>query len=110
VYPLSLTQKETRDLFVDMLVRANTLREKPKFYHTVWSNCTSNLFDHIYKVTGRKVWGLGSMAPKVSDKTLYNRGFMDSGKSFESIKNAGYVSLKARACGDCDHFSQFIRK
>ncbi|MFA6095153.1 MAG: DUF4105 domain-containing protein [Candidatus Paceibacterota bacterium] len=109
-YPLVLSQVEMQDLLKDMLGRANALREKPEFYQTVWNNCTSNLFDHVTNVTGRNVWGLGSFAPKVSDKTLYNRRFMDSSKSFETLKQEGLITLRAQECGECVDFSKRVRE
>ncbi len=108
-YSLDLSQTEMQALLKDVLLRANALREHPEFYRALRSNCMSNLFYHIRKATGRRVWGLGFLISKVADRMLYNRGFMDSTKSFTDLKRAGLITPKAQEYGDHPDFSRKVR-
>ena len=47
LYPTKATPDQARALFVAMLNRNNKLMTEPEFYHTLFSNCTTNIVDHL---------------------------------------------------------------
>ena len=47
LYPIDISKNKAHDLFVDMLGQANSFREEPEFYNTIWNNCTTNIVDHV---------------------------------------------------------------
>jgi hypothetical protein len=46
VFPIAADQEYMRVLFIDLIETANTLHEKPRFYNSVGSNCTTTLVRH----------------------------------------------------------------
>ena len=55
LYPVDTTKEKIRRLFIDMLTRANTLKEQPEFYNTLTNTCTTNIADHINDITPSRV-------------------------------------------------------
>jgi hypothetical protein len=80
IYPLTLTPDEKRWLLTSLLARTADLEERPRFYNTIFSNCTNELAKAVdlrwrpsFIFTGR------------SDNHLYRAGTI-SGESFEAAK------------------------
>ena len=47
IVPIKSTSEFRRELFLDMMNAARMLVEEPRFYHSLRSNCTTALFDHM---------------------------------------------------------------
>jgi hypothetical protein len=110
LYPIHTTPDKMRRMFVEMLQRANALREHPEFYNTLTNNCTSNLVDHVNAITRRKVpQGLKTILPGYSDEVAYAIGLIDTPLSLEEARRRFYVTKIARAAADSPDFSQRIR-
>lgn len=53
VYPLKVTPQQARELFLYYLARSNALAEKPEFYQTITTNCTTVIYDLARLVDAR---------------------------------------------------------
>jgi hypothetical protein len=51
IYKMKLSEKECKELFIDMSRRSNDLREKPEFYSSFSNNCIINTLKHVNHVT-----------------------------------------------------------
>ena len=110
VYPIKTTPEKMREVFVSMVTRANTLKEKPEFYNTLVSNCTTNLARHVNEITpGRVSWNITYLLPENSDKYVYDRGMIDTTLPFEEARTAHYINDLAKKYADSPDFSLKIR-
>ena len=78
LYPLQATPAQLRELFVDLVRRADDLRTRPEFYHTIASTCASNLVDHLDRRWPGVVprWDLRVLLPGNADALALERGLI----------------------------------
>lgn len=112
VYPAQGTHEGYRDLFVDMLMRANKLHSSPEFYNTATNNCTTNIVKHVNKVSPKSVpfFTLQSIFPEYSDKLAYELGLLKTTLPFEEARTRYLINEKAIKYADDENFSVKIRE
>lgn len=111
LYPIRAPRERIRAVFVEMLERANALRERPEFYNTVTNNCTSNVIAHVNHVAPDRVpTGLATMLPGYTDEVALRLGLIDSDLDLERARETFRVNDRARAAGDAPDFSLRIRE
>lgn len=110
MYPIMTTSENVQKLFVDVLTRANSLRENPEWYNTLTSSCTTNLVDHAEKTSSRVRAGMSKYLPGLSDKVAYELGLIDTDLPFENIREEFDITrLSSKFRGQAD-FSDKIRR
>lgn len=92
-YRLSLAREQVRLLLVDYLTRAEDLASQPKWYNSVTSNCTTNLFYHRHR---RRRWWIhpGIFLNGLSARTLYHMGFLDRSVPFAELQSRAEIRTK----------------
>jgi hypothetical protein len=110
LYRMKASPDEVRELFVDVLKRANRLAKKPEFYDTLSNNCTNNLVSHVNKLKPETVpYTIDVLLPGTADRLVYNLGLIDTARSFEDTKAAARINDLAAQYGDAPDFSTRIR-
>lgn len=111
VYPIKTTTEKAGALFLDMVARANSLKDHPEFYNSVTNTCTTNIVNHVNKITPHKLplFSLDVLFPEYSDKLAYDRGLIDTDLSFEEARKRFYVNERAERYKDESDFSVRIR-
>jgi hypothetical protein len=110
LYPIRAPRDKIRAMFVAMLERANSLRERPEFYNTITNNCTSNVVDHVNAVATRPVpGGLRTMLPGYTDDVALRLGLIDSDLDLERARATFRVNDRARRFAHDPNFSLRIR-
>ena len=110
VYPVKATPDQVRLLFVDMLNSMNDLTVHPKWYNTLWANCTSLISYHVGKIwPGRlpytwKVWLTG-----YADQFSLEQGLLDTNLPLDQARAKYLVSNISRQIGDVPDYSLKIR-
>lgn len=109
LYRVRMPRQEVRQLLVDYLARAAQLEERPEWYNSVTSNCTTNLFYHGRR--RRVPWWLTPhiFLNGLSARAMYLRGFLDDGVPFKELQSRSDIRERALAAGDEADFSQQIR-
>ncbi len=111
VYPIRASPERIRAVFVEMLHRANRLREHPEFYNTFTNNCTTNLLAHVDQVAPHLIpRGIKTVFPGYADEVAYNLGLIDDSVSLADARSRYRVNDRARAAGNAPDFSQQIRR
>ena len=109
-YPIRASGEKIRELFVDMLHSANDLHEEPRFYNTVFSNCSTVLHDHVNSVApGRIPQSWKILLPGFSDELLKNLELLDSDLTVEQARKSYWINDRARQAVDASDFSTRIR-
>ncbi|GMV09577.1 MAG TPA: DUF4105 domain-containing protein [Gemmatimonadaceae bacterium] len=110
LYPIGAPRERVRQMFVEMLQRANALQEHPEFYHTLTSNCTSNLVDHVNRmIPGRIPSSLKTILPGYTDEIAHSLGLIDARGSLDELRARFRINDRARAARPGDDFSAAIR-
>lgn len=110
VYPIKTTPEKMRAIFVNMLEQANELKEKPEFYNTLVSNCTTNIAKHVNEITPGKVsWNITYLLPENADRYAYEVGLIDNTLTFDETRAAHIINDLAEKYADSTDFSLKIR-
>jgi len=111
VYPVKTTEENARALFVDMLTRANKLREEPEFYNTLTSTCITNITDHVNAISPKKVpFSMDILFPRESDRLAYELGLIDTELPFEKAREKFLINERAEKYANDPNFSRRIRQ
>jgi hypothetical protein len=99
-----------RRLFLEYFRQINSLRERPEFYNSLTTNCTSTIWMNA-RVNPKHV------AVLVEDhrvghvpEYLYENGRLDTSLPFEELRERGHVNARAREAGTAADFSQRISR
>ncbi len=111
VYPAKTTKEKAKALFLDMIERANFLKDNPEFYNSITNTCTTNIVKHIDKITPNKVplLNLRILLPANSDKLAYELGLIDTELSFEDARTRYFINDRAEKYANDPAFSVKIR-
>jgi hypothetical protein len=110
IYRTRANPEQVRDLFVDVMMRANTLKRHPEFYDTLMNNCTTNIVAHVNRaVPGAILWDPTSLLTGYSDRMAYRLGLLVDYGSFEETKRRAHINSLAHRYADDERFSQRIR-
>lgn len=111
VYPINSPPERTRQMFVEMLARANAVQERPEFYNTLTNNCTSNLVDHVNRmIPGRIPSSIRTVLPGYADELALSLGLIEAGGTVEAVRERFRVNERARRAWGRDDFSAAIRR
>lgn len=111
VYPVETTPEKMRELFVDMLNRANGLVDTPEFYNTLTNTCTTNIAKHINNISENRVpRDLRLLLPENSDALAYELGLIDNSIPLEELREKHLINDRAMEHADSPNFSEMIRK
>jgi hypothetical protein len=99
VYPVDITEAQSRTLLVHLLERSQSLSHTPRYYNTVLSNCTNELA----KAAGFH-WAPAYILTGRSDEYLYRRGILP-GSSFEEAHALSDMTTFIQALNQAPHAS-----
>ena len=109
VYRANVPRENVRRLFLDYVRRINELKDRPAFYNTLTTNCTTNVLFHTR---------VNPNAPPLSWKVLlsgytaqyaYELGRLDTSLPFDELRRRSRVNERAEAADQAPDFSRRIR-
>lgn len=112
VYPVKLSSPENgRKLLVDMLERMNSLQTNPKWYNTLWANCTSSIAYHVNRITPGRVsmWNWRLWLTASADELALKAGLLDTDLPIEQARAKYQINEKSEAAGDVEGYERMIR-
>ncbi len=110
MYPIRASRDRVRRVFVEMLRRADRLRERPEFYDTFANNCTSNVIAHVNRVAPHTVpGGIKTILPGYTDEVALRLGLIDTRLPLEAARERFRVNAAARRWIGSPDFSRRIR-
>jgi hypothetical protein len=110
VYQVHAPIELGRRLFLDYMRKINALKERPEFYNTLTTNCTTTIWMHA-RVNPRRVpfsWKilLSGYVPEY----LYDVGRLDTSLPFADLKARSRINERAKAANADPQFSLRIRE
>lgn len=111
LYPIRATPEAMRQMFLEMVSRADRLRTEPEFYNTLTNTCTTNLVRHVNRIAPKRVPLRASIfLPANSDKLAYEIGLIDTTLPFDRMRERSKINDLAAKYADAEDFSLRIRE
>ena len=109
-YRLLSTPMMRRHLLTQYVDEMNRLAIRPRFYNTIFNNCTTEVA-RILRAAGRRIpfaWPL--IVSGYVPKFFYDIGLLDKRQPFAAIRTAGDIGTRARNLQSTADFSVRIRQ
>jgi hypothetical protein len=101
--------ENARRVFLDYLRDINELREHPRFYNTLTTNCTTMILAHAAANPGHVPYSWKVLLSGHAPEAAYERGRLDQSLPFEELKERSHINAAARAADQAPDFSRRIR-
>ena len=110
MYPTKASLEKKKALFLDMVGKANLLREHPEFYNTLTNTCTTKIVSHVNKISPKRIpFSYKVLLPGYSDRLAYDLGLLDTELSFEEARDKFLINEKAEKYAADKNFPVLIR-
>jgi len=109
LYPVKATKEQITKMFLSMLKRVNSFKEKPEFYSLFNNTCTTNIARHINEITQKKFFSFKVLLPGYSERLAYELRMINTNLSFEEMHAKFYINDKAMSNPEPTNFSEKIR-
>ncbi len=110
VYRLHRPRANIRRVFLDYVKTMNEMRERPRFYNTLTTNCTTGIRFHARVNPGSPPWSWKVLLPGYVPDYLYDLGRLDTTRPFPELERMSRVNDHAHAADHDPAFSQRIRE
>jgi len=98
-----------RRLFLDYIRQINSLAEKPEFYNTLTTNCTTSILTHTRVNPGHPPLSWKILLSGYTPLYLYEQQRVDTSLPFDELKRRSHINAAAQAADQAADFSQRIR-
>ncbi len=106
LYHLNSNPEELKRVFLDYVHMINALSESPRWYHVLFTNCTTS----FYKLPSTTVrWDWRVIANARLDRALYRDGRLDRSLPFQELRRLAYLNDIANAAPEAG-FGDHIRR
>ena len=109
VYPLRVPRENIRRIFLEYVRQMNTLRERPEFYNTLTTNCTTAILMNTRVNQDSLPLSWKVLVSGYAPAYVYDSGRMDRSLPFEELQRRSLVNAAAQAADQAPDFSRRIR-
>ena len=110
VYRLPGDRERIHRVFLDYMRTMNEMRERPRFYNTLLTNCTTGIFMHARVNPDTVPFSWKVLMSGYVPAYLYERGRLDTRLPFAELERRSLVNSVADAAGADAAFSRRIRE
>ncbi len=109
LYRLKAPLENARQLFLGYMEKVNSLKERPEFYNTLTTNCTTSIWVHTRVNPGHPPFSLKMLASGHVPELLYEAGRLDTSVPFAELQRRSRINALAQAADRAVDFSRRIR-
>jgi len=109
VYPVKGTRENARRLFLEYIRQINALKTQPRFYNTLTSNCTIDIWYNTLVNAEHLPFSWKILASGYLPEYLYAAGRLDTSLPFDELQRRVHVNARAQAADAAEDFSRRIR-
>ena len=109
LYPLQMDKPAMRALFLSYVQAANELVDKPAFYNTLTSNCTTIVYRMARQISPALPRDYRLLLTGYLPEYFHDVGVVDRSISTEQLRQRSRITDQARRSGPEDDFSRAIR-
>lgn len=110
LYRLQLRPDQLRKVFLGYLERAAQLCERPRFYNTLTSNCTTIVFELARRLSPSLPLDYRLLLSGYFAEYVFDHGVLTPGYSFAQLHQAGRITERALQSGLQQDYSKRIRQ
>lgn len=110
LYRTRMPLENARKLFLVYAAEMNDLREHPRFYNTLTTNCTTNVVRNLRAMGGKASYNWQILLSGYAPQYAYAMGALNTSLPFEALRTASLLNPKARAAAEAPNYSRFIRQ
>jgi hypothetical protein len=109
LYRTTISPAHARERFLEYIHSLNALRNKPRWYNAITTNCTTSIRTQ-HPPHERLPWDWRILLNGKGDELLYERHLIvTGGLPFGELKARSLINARAKAARDSPDFSQLIR-
>ncbi len=109
LYHTTISPAHARERFLEYIHSLNALRNKPRWYNAITTNCTTSIRTQ-HPPNERMPFDWRILLNGKGDELLYERHFIvTGGLPFAELKTQSLIDARARAANDSPDFSKLIR-
>ena len=108
LYRTAASPERARERFMEYVGTINRLRDQPRWYNAVTTNCTTEIRNQ-HPVEERLPWDWRMLVNGLGDELAYERRTIDTSLPFPELKRRSRINDAARAAAIGPDFSQRIR-
>jgi hypothetical protein len=109
LYRLQISPERARGRFMDYVKALNDLKEHPRWYNAITTNCTTSIRTQHHSAT-KIPWDWRMLVNGKADEMMYEKGhFLTGGLTFPELKTHSLIDKAAIAAGESPEFSKRIR-
>src|SRR6266516_2430228 len=106
----TISPAHARERFLEYIHSLNALRNKPRWYNAITTNCTTSIRTQ-HPLHERLPWDWRILLNGKGDELLYERHLIvTGGLPFAELKTQSLIDTRARAANDSPDFSKLIRE
>jgi len=109
LYQVHAPIENGRRVFLEYMHKINTLKDKPQFYDTLTTNCTTAVWQNTRINPGHMPFSWKLLLSGHVPKYLYEAGRLDTSLPFEDLKERSRINKAAQAADRAPDFSRRIR-
>jgi hypothetical protein len=110
LYHTTISPARARERFLEYIHSLNVLRDKPRWYNAITTNCTTSIRTQ-HPPKERVPWDWRILLNGKGDELMYERHFIvTGGLPFAELKARSLIDARARAANDSPDFSRLIRE
>jgi hypothetical protein len=109
LYRVRAPIENLRHFFMDYIRQINALAERPAFYNTLTTNCTTNLLLHTRVNPGHLRYSWKVLLSGYFPEYAYEEGRLDTDLPFAELRKLSRINAVAEAADAAPDFSQRIR-
>ena len=110
IYRTRAPRENIRRIFLDYVKVMNEMHERPRFYNTLTTNCTTTVLLHTRVNPESPPWSWKVLLSGYAPDYLYDLGRLDTTRSFAELEQLSRVNARAHAADRDPAFSQRIRE
>src|SRR6266496_3901774 len=109
LYRTTISPAHARERFLEYIHSLNALRNKPRWYNAITTNCTTSIRTQ-HPPNERLPWDWRILLNGKGDELMYERHLIvTDGLPFAELKMRSLIDTRARAANDSPDFSTLIR-
>src|SRR4030095_2221094 len=109
MYRVQAPKEAARRLFLEYFRQINSLREKPQFYNSLTTNCTSTIWMNARVNPQHVPFSWKIIVSGHVPEYMYEKGRLDTSLPFEELQRRAHINALAQQAGAASDFSQQIR-
>jgi hypothetical protein len=109
LYRTTISSAHARERFLEYIHSLNALRDKPRWYNAITTNCTTSIRTQ-HPPGERMPWDWRILLNGKGDELMYERHLIvTGGLPFGELRARSLINARAKAAGASPDFSQLIR-